>query len=160
VTIEHVPDDHRHVTLFAGRRTDGHAVYEPVPATAVAPGVYDVLASPAMAYGCAAGDRIHVAEDGTFEVLNRGGNLCLVVLTSTPPADADIAALSAEFQRLGGIVESPSSRRFIVVTVPVTAGFPVVEAVITSWTTGHGGEWEYGNVYDEDGNALNWWVTK
>jgi hypothetical protein len=160
VTIEHVPDDHRHVTLFAGRSSDGQAVYEPVPATAVAPGVYDVLASPAMAYGCAAGDRIQVSEDGTFEVLNRGGNLCLIVLPATPPAAADIAALSTEFQGLGGIVESPPSRRFIVVTVPATAGFPVVEATVTSWTTDYGGEWEYGNVYDDDGRTLDWWTTK
>jgi len=160
VTLEPAPDDHRHVTLFAGRRSDGHAVYEPVPATAVGPGVFDVLASPAMACGCAAGDRIRVAEDGTFEVLNRGGNLCRVVLPATPPADAEIEALSTDFKRLGGIVESPSNRRFIVVTVPAAAGFPAVEAAIISWTTDHGGEWLYGNVYDDDGNVLDWWTTR
>jgi hypothetical protein len=158
MTVEHVQSEHPHVTLFAGRRADGHAVYEPVPATAVAPGVYDILASPAMVYGCAAGDQIRVAEDGTFEVLHRGGNLCLVLLPAAPPADLDVAVLSTEFQRLRGVVELPQDRRFIVVTVPVTAGFPAIEAAVNSWTTGRGCAWEYCNVYDDDGNPLGWWI--
>ena len=44
--------------LLAGLGKGGQAVYEQVPAAVVKSGVSDVLASPAMAYGCAAGDRI------------------------------------------------------------------------------------------------------
>ncbi|MBL7258613.1 hypothetical protein [Paractinoplanes lichenicola] len=61
-----------HVVLLAGY-SEQQPVNEVVPATLVEDGVYDVLGSPAMAYGCAAGDRVRVAADGSFEVLRRGG---------------------------------------------------------------------------------------
>jgi len=124
----------------------------------VTPGVYDVLASPAMVYDCAAGDRIRVAEDGSFEMLRRGGNLCLVLWPAAPPTDTDIGILTTAFQRLGGIVEASVDRRFIVVTVPVAAGFPAIEEVVNDWTADRGCPWGYGNVYDADDNPLNWWV--
>jgi hypothetical protein len=107
---------HTHVMLLAGLGAGGQPVHEQVPAAVVTPGVYDVLASPAMVYNCAAGDRIRVAEDGSFEVLRRGGNLCLVLWPVAPPTDTDITVVTTRFQRLGGIVEVPADRRFIVIT--------------------------------------------
>jgi hypothetical protein len=145
--------------LFAGLNTDGQPVQEQVPAAVVTPGVYDVLASPAMVYDCAAGDRIQVAKDGSFEVLRHGGNLCLVLLPDAPPTDTDIGLLTTAFERLDGIVEVPVDRRFIVITVPVSAGFPAIEKAVNDWIADRGCPWEYGNVYDADGNPLNWWVS-
>ena len=159
VTVDHVEPAHSHVNLFAGSASSGRPVYEPVPAAAVSPGVFDVLASPALVHGCAAGDRIQVAEDGRFEVLSRGGNLCVVLFPAERPPDPDVDELTAAFQRLGGIVESPPDRRFIVVTVPMAAGFPAVEQAVNDWTATRSCEWEYGNVYDDNGDPLNWWTA-
>ena len=125
----------------------------------VTPGVYDVLGSPVLTYGCAAGDRIRVAEDGSFEVLRRGGNLCLVLFPASPPADDEVTLLTTAFQHLDGIVETPPDRRFVVVTVPVKAGFAAIENVVNDWTATRDCPWEYGNVYDEAGDPLGWWTA-
>ena len=57
---------HGHVQLRAGIASSGEPVYELVPAVAVEPAVYDVIGSPALVYGCAAGDRIRVEPDGSL----------------------------------------------------------------------------------------------
>jgi hypothetical protein len=150
---------HDHVRLLAGHKSDGQPVFEVLPAELVKPGVYDVLGSPGLAHGCAAGDRIQVNDDGSFEVLERGRNLCLVLYPTPPLHDHELASLGAVFQQLGGIVETPPTRRFIVVTVPVTAGFDAVEHAASSWASTNNAAWEYGNVYDDHGNALGWWTT-
>ncbi|MFE9205110.1 hypothetical protein [Micromonospora sp. NPDC007230] len=53
----------------------------------------------------------------------------------------------------------PADGRFIVITVPAAAGFAAVEDAVNSWTAEQGCPWEYGNVYDEDGQPLGWWIT-
>jgi hypothetical protein len=60
---------------------------------------------------------------------------------------------------LGGLVETPADRRFIVVTVPAAAGFPAAEAVMETWAVGLSVlvEWGFGNVCGPDGELLNWW---
>jgi len=146
-----------HVRLLAGTASSGRPVYEVVPATLVEPEVYEILGSPGLATGCAAGDRIRILADGQFEILTRGGNLCVVIYPQSPLADGAVANLRAAFDGLNAVVESPVDRRFIVVTVPVSAGFPEVEAAVMGWAHGNRAEWQYGNVYDEDDRPLGWW---
>jgi hypothetical protein len=148
-----------HVRLLAGTSSSGQPVYELIPAAMVEPGVFDVIGSPGLACGCAAGDRIRVAQDGRFEVLRRGGNLCLVLVPRTPGDDGEIAALRSVFGQLGGQVEMPAGRRFIVITVPVTVGFSAVEDAVGTWASDNDSDWYFGNVYDEDDRPLNWWTT-
>jgi hypothetical protein len=64
-----------------------------------------------------------------------------------------------KFDPLRGLVEAPAHRRFAVVTVPVSAGFPAIEAAIAGWMSirADTAEWFFGNVYDDDGHALQWW---
>jgi hypothetical protein len=50
----------------------------------------------------------------------------------------------------------PTNGRFIVVTVPATAGFAAVEDAIETWASGNDSDWYFGNVYDEDDRPLNW----
>jgi hypothetical protein len=147
---------HDHVLLLAD--SSDRPFYETVPATMVAQGVYDILGSPALTYGCAAGDRVRVAADGTFHVLRRGGNLCLRVFLRTAPTDDDVDALSATFSPIGGLVEMPADRKFIVITVSVSAGFVPIEQAVRRWTADRDCQWEYGNVHDEHGELLGWWT--
>ena len=148
-----------HVRLLAGANSSGAPVYELIPAAMVEPEVYDVIGIPGLVCGCAAGDRIRIAQDGRFEVLRRGGNLCLVLVPRTPRRDGAIAALRSAFGRLGGVVEMPTNGRFIVVTVPATAGFAAVEDAMETWASDNDSDWYFGNVYDEDDRPLNWWIT-
>jgi hypothetical protein len=148
-----------HVRLFAGVATSGKPVHEVVPAVWITRAECEILGSPALATGCAAGDRVRVLADGRFEVVARGGNVCLVICPRTPPADDVFARLHDAFGELAGLVEAPADKRFIVATVPVSAGFPAIEAVVVEWTSRNNAEWYYGNVYDEDDRPLGWWET-
>jgi hypothetical protein len=152
-----VPHDD-HVRLLAGTDSSGGPVYELIPAALVEPGVYDVVGSPGLACGCAAGDRIRVASDGQFDVIRRGGNLCLVVVPRRPAGQGEITALRSAFDRLGGLVEMPANGRFIVITVPIAAGFPAVEEAASAWAASNEAEWYFGNVHDENDRPLNWWA--
>lgn len=147
--------DDTHIRVLADTDSSGSPVYEVLPARRSGQD-HEIQGSPAFAYGFAAGDRLRLNDDGTFEVTARGGNLCLRLYPATPPPDDATAGLEAAFGTLGGIVEMPADRRFIVVTVPVGAGFPAVEGAIGDWAAAHGCAWEYGNVYDDDGAVLGW----
>ncbi|WP_189331796.1 DUF4265 domain-containing protein [Actinoplanes ianthinogenes] len=156
MTVEELAG-HSHVRLLAGLGAGGHLVYETVLTRTIEPDLHLVLGTPAFVEGIAAGDRIRVHAGGSFEVVQRGGNICLLVVPAEPPGADDLAPLRDTFDDLGGIVELPPDRRFIVITVPAAAGFDTVEAAINEWTVPRGHHWEYSNVYDPDGNPLNWW---
>jgi hypothetical protein len=156
VTVEEVTE-HSHVRLLAGLGAGGQLVYETVLTRPVEPGLHLVLGTPAFVEGIAAGDQIRVRAGGAFEVVRRGGNICLLVVPVAPPGADDLAPLRDAFDDLGGIVELPPDRRFIVITVPAAPGFDAVEAAIDAWAGPRGHHWEYGNVYDTDGNPLDWW---
>ncbi|WP_198170617.1 MULTISPECIES: DUF4265 domain-containing protein [Actinoplanes] len=149
--------DHSHIRLVAGLGAGGQLVYEMVLTRTVEPDLHLVLGTPALVEGIAAGDRIRMHAGGGFEVVQRGGNICLLVVLATPADAEELAPLRDAFDDLGGIVEMPPDRRFIVITVPAAAGFDAVEETIDAWTAPRGDHWEYGNVYDPDGQPLNWW---
>lgn len=73
---------------------------------------------------------------------------------------AALASLTKRLRTLGGTVEVPEDRRFVVVTVPVAVGFPAVEAEMQQWQESTGLDWFFGNVYDEDERPLNWWASE
>ena len=146
-----------HVRLLAGVGSRGHPVYELVPAVAVEPGVYEVLGTPALAFGCAAGDRVRVAEDGTFDIVARGGNIAVVIFPREPVGDGDLAELSAGLDELGGLAEAPDDGCLVVVTVPVSATFSAIESTVEGWARRFDAEWSFANVYDKDDQPINWW---
>ncbi|MET4641473.1 hypothetical protein ABID95_001194 [Streptomyces atratus] len=153
------PSNHCHVALRAGFASSGKPVFETLPARAVGPGSYELTGSPGMVEGCAAGDLLKIDADGLFQVERRGPNLCIQAF-GEPPFDAEsLESLISALVPLGGLVEAPADRRFIVVTVPAAAGFPAVEAVMEMWAAGVSVlvEWGFSNVFGPDGEPLNWW---
>jgi hypothetical protein len=151
-------DVHDHVSIVAGKATDGSSVTEAVPARSLGGGSYEVLATPGLAIGCAAGDRIQVDSDGSFSVSVRGGNVALHVYSATVISASDLARLREIFAPLKGHVEAPVAARFAVVTVPAAAGFPAIEQAIGNWiATQADVDWYFGNVYDDNDNPLGWW---
>ncbi len=119
--------------------------------------VCEILGSPALADGCAAGDRVRLHADGRFEIVTRGGNVCVAIYPRTPPGHDAVAVLREAFGALAGLVEAPADLRFIVITVPISVGFPAIEAVVIEWTSRNNADWYYGNVYDEDDRPIGWW---
>lgn len=151
------PDVPGHVALLAGMNSSGAPVHEVVPGRRGTDGTWELLGTPALATGCAAGDVIRVEEAGDFEVVRRGGNIA-VVAYAQEGTDLCVQAglLMSDLEGLGH-VEVPADGRWLVATVPVTVGFAKLEQVLATWKQQSGIEWFFGNVYDEDDAPLNWW---
>jgi hypothetical protein len=147
------------VRLFAGLNSAGSPVLEQVPATPTGDGRVRLSASPGLAQGAAAGDEVVLKADGQFDVIERGGNLCVQVLGEREFAEAQLRPLVLRVESLGGWLDG-GGPRLRVFTVPVSAGFPSVEAVFKEFVSDvPGSEWYFGNVYDpHDGvTPLHWW---
>jgi hypothetical protein len=149
----------QHLLLLIEYR-QGQPLKEPVHAEEVAGGVFRLLYSPGLVQGIAAGDEFRLKDDaGAFEVTRRGGNLAVQVFSSEPVAPYQ-AELVERVARLGGSLDG-AIERGLAFTVPVSVGFPAVEAVFNGWVADHPDwEWYYGNVYDPaDGiTPLGWWA--
>lgn len=137
------------IDLIAGAKSSGEAVYERLPARRLRGEDYELLASPMLVLGVAAGDRISI-RDGRFEVLERSGNVAVQVFGA--PAHV-VASLREAMSGIGGKLDGQEPRA-AVFTVPVSAGFEVIEETLNA----AGVEWYYGNVYADDGvTPLGWW---
>jgi len=150
---------HGHVRLVDSVETpNGALANEPVPADQVSDDEWLIVATPGLVNGCAAGDRVLVANDGTFEVVERGGNVAAHIYSPGALADVGLIGLQQVFAELGGTVEWPTTKRFAVVTVPVAAGFRAIEEPIEAFVADNiGTQWNYGNVYDDENSPLGWW---
>ena len=153
-----------HVRLLAGTKSSGEPVLEAVPAApAGQPQTFVLTATPGLATGCAAGDVVRVANDGTFIVSQRGGNLGVQVVAPAETDETGFASLTAAIESLGGYLDGGSDSPHTalrVFTVPVAAGFLPVEAALNAFVEQHpDATWSYANVYDpEDGiTPLGWW---
>jgi hypothetical protein len=149
------------VRILAGRKSNGAPVLEVVPADDVGSGVFRLAGSPGLAQGAAAGDTIAVHEDGSFDVIERGGNLAIQVLVADNFDESSLHQLIDEVRRLGGRLDGGEDR-LRVFTVPVSAGFAAVESAFDDFVARTAGnEWFFANVYDpRDGvTPLGWWTT-
>jgi hypothetical protein len=150
---------HSHVELLAGRKASGQPVLEQVPAEPVGDDQHRLLGTPVLALGCAQGDIVTVAGDGSFDVVSRGGNLSVLVYGEALTGAA--CALVRTLAPIGGTVGTPDGARIVVATIPVSVGFSTVERAIgEALGAASDIEWFYGNVYDEQDRPLNWWATE
>jgi len=138
---------------------NGIARKESVHAEHLGDGLYKLKHSPGFVLGIAAGDTFRIInDDGRFEVLVRGGNLCVQIFSHKPIVNC-LSELETEIQKMHGVLDGSISNG-AVFTIPVSAGFEVIENTFNEFVSSHTGmEWFYGNVYDPiDGETpLNWW---
>lgn len=134
--------------------------FDPVEVDALPEGRLRVLNSPALVENLAAGDVICLAHDGTFDMVERGGNLCVQFCRSKEPnADAE-SVLTDSVRGLGGRLDA-AGKGVLVFTVPVRrTSFQVVEAAFnTAVANSPGASWMFGNVYAPGTEQpLNWWT--
>ena len=144
------------IRSWAAEKTSGERVDEEVLVEEVGEGRWRLIASPGLAQGIAADDVIELDEAGRAWPVSRGGNLAIHIFAPAEHGDDLLPRMSALGGRRDG--QTPS---LTVYTVPVTAGFPAVEAILTDFVRSHpSAEWYYGNVYDDDGvTPLLWWET-
>ena len=147
------------VDLLAGRKPSGEPVFEEVPVEALDERRYRLLASPGLLDGLASGDVFERADDGSYAVVTRSGNLCVQVWYPHQDLHARVdAELLPEVNALGGWLDgrSPGISAF---TVPVHATFARIKEIFDAWVAKlPGSGWSFANVYAADGETpLGWW---
>lgn len=151
-------DSIRGLVVWAETRPDGTPFHEELLVEAQSNGQFSLLRSPAFAQGLAAGD-VFVLDHQKRPILrSRGGNLAVQVFDRAGVAWVR-SFIEADIVGLGGTVDGESAQ-VIVLTVPVTAGFEAIEAVLNRIPSkSPSAHWYFGNVYDPaDGvTPLNWW---
>jgi hypothetical protein len=137
---------------------------ESLPVAVVGPARFRLLASPGFVEGLAAGDEFVLDDDVLlgYRVLERGGNLCVWLYFAQDVSEhgAETDDVRRAVEGLGGWLDGGWSR-MLVFTVPLTAGFPAVDAALDAAVARiPGASWAYGNVYDPRDGAtpLNWWL--
>jgi len=147
--------------LISLRFTGANGVpqYEPVHGEFLDGGAWLLLQSPSFVYGLAAGDEIELGETkGSFQLLARGGNIALRILSEKPLGAAFDALAETVAAELDGRVDGQLEQA-AVFTMPAAAGFDNIEQIFNDYVDEQPGTlWEYGNVYDEDGEPLEWWL--
>ena len=154
-----VPEHHDHVQLLAGIRSDGTPAFELVPAEPLGDGRWRLLASTAILDGVAAGDVVQRGEDGSYDVLERGGNIAVQVwYPGHELHDRLDAELTPRVAALGGWFDArgPHATGY---TFPLAIGFAPIERLMDEWTARTDGAlWAYANIYADDGDTpIGWW---
>jgi hypothetical protein len=147
--------------LLAGQRPDGQLIYEELPVNPLAEtDAFELLRSPAFCKGVAKGDHLRRLPGGRFEVIKHGGNLAIRIIAKQGIERlAELVASSVK--AINGSLDE-QTERMLMVSIPVSAGFDVVEAMMSDLLASvDDSTWFYGNVYDAmDGETpLNWWVN-
>jgi hypothetical protein len=134
-------------------------VHELVPAQDLGDCRYRLLQSPGLVEGLAAGDEVKVSGDGSFEILQRFGNLVVWVFGTEPSVLSQLEEqLTPLVARIGGCLDG-GTRLSLIYTIPVTVGFGRIEAVFKSVVDEPANaSWMFSNVYGPDGKTpLEWW---
>ncbi len=146
---------------------DGRRIPENLLVEAVRENTFRLLHSPGLVQGLAAGDQFQLAPQEPFgyRLLKRGGNVCLQVFVEADKVAEMRTTLTPLAQEIGGRLDGDAAFAALanlVFTIPVTAGFPAIEALMArAKSISPSCEWFYGNVYDpNDGvTPLNWWCA-
>lgn len=140
--------------------------FENVPATLRDDGSWVLMRSPLYATQVAAGDVVRQVnpDDGSFEILLRGGNVSVQFYLADQDADdaqrtKEVAQeILSNLATLNGRLDG-ATPGLCVFTIPVSVGFSSIEKVFEAAELRFpGSQWQFGNVHDPDsGEPLNWW---
>lgn len=125
---------------------------------------YVLVSSPVLIDGLASGDEILVDDDGVFRLVCRSGNVALKFSFDVSVGDEAVfeKEYSEIFLRYGMRLDGVS-RYIVVATAPVAAGLKELEKNAARMTAElqrnkRCSGWWFGNVFDEHGKPLNWWL--
>jgi uncharacterized protein DUF4265 len=155
-----------HITLPVFSDTGEEATRESLEVDEILPGQCRLLHSPALVDGSAKDDVIELDESLPcgFRLVSRGGNLAAVVVFEKPEVKqcAETLHLIEKMQLVGGMAEG-GPERMLVFSIPVSAGFPVVEGLLDEFVrTLPGTTWWYCNVHEmgDPKKPLDWWTRQ
>jgi len=162
--VERIDMDHDHVRIIVLDADPAGA--EDVPARRRDGELWELLKSPLYATEVAAGDIVKVinSEHGTFELVRRGGNVCVQFYLAAEQADSAestrrvVEFFERELKPVGGRVDN-QTLGLVSCTIPAAAGFGTIENIFSGAVeVFSGAQWQYGNVYDpSSGEPIGWW---
>lgn len=148
-------------------RTDGLSIgKESVFAELLSDDLFVIRSIPAFIYGVAYGDEIKLldVQTGDFSVVKHGGNIAIRIFVNSTLNNTLIDNLIEEVTRFKGLHEIAKNTivgkdiSMLLLSLPVKLGFVEIEKLMASLSPLNA-KWEYANVYDESGTALNWWFS-
>ena len=145
-----------HVHLLVGE-SRGEPAYETIHVEALGGRRFRVEFTPRLAYGTAAGDEIELADDGTFAVVSRAGNVAVRVFSPQSLANDEPSLTTLVESTLDGHLDGNVGHG-LAYTIPIQAGFPAIEQLFDEFVAATSGVvWEFGNIYAADGSPIGWW---
>ena len=124
---------------------------------------YRLVYSPGVVEGLAKGDVIELSADDPkgFTVVTRFGNLCVWFSFKEQDRNRgpDGDRVRAAVEKFGGVCDGGGNTN-LVFSIPVSCGFPAVEALFNDLVAQYpGSSWLFGNVYDpwNDFKPIGWW---
>ncbi|WP_158697134.1 DUF4265 domain-containing protein [Streptomyces hokutonensis] len=134
---------------------DGATADEMVATSRLTATRYLVRLSPGFYRGIAADDEIEYDPiSKSAKVVTRGGNIAIQIFHEGISSGL-VESFKKRVVAIGGRVDG-ELETLLVITFPIGIGFPAIESLMATLPES-GIEWEYGNVYGEDGEPLGWW---
>ncbi|CAH0993119.1 hypothetical protein SIN8267_03258 [Sinobacterium norvegicum] len=149
---------HAIIELPAGQRPDGSLVMEKVAVRYLEDGQVEMLHSPGFVKGVARGDLLTLGDNG-FEVTVRAGLVAIQIYKRENIEQLE-PSLTEQLKTLDGRRDI-KTERVLAYSVPAESGFAAIEQVMNDLAKANDDvQWVYGNVYDADGEPLNWWMNE
>jgi hypothetical protein len=125
---------------------------------------FTVESIPAFTYGVGLKDVIRLLDSasGTYEVVKYGKQIVVRLYVDGSLERPQIKTLIDDILSLGGHFEigknsdQTGGKSLLLIALDSELGFKRIEDLLKPFDT-IGYQWEYGNVYDAEGNPLNWW---
>jgi len=125
---------------------------------------YILHSIPAFAYGVAFGDKVAISDmdKGVFNIITRGNNVTIRLFRQGTLDTKDIDDLIKKIISNGGAYEvgknisAKNESSLLLINVPVSIGFTAIEEMMKIADQAQS-NWEYGNVYNKDGDPIGWW---
>ena len=127
-------------------------------------GSFIIRSIPAFTYGYGLGDEIEVINEsaGQVSLVKRANNI-VIRLFKRGSLNIDIVDdFVNEIESKGGVYEigtnakSENESSLLLVSFPLTYGFRNIEKDMKVFNSDDY-NWEYGNIYDENGDPIGWW---
>jgi len=123
---------------------------------------YAIRSIPAFAYDVALDDLVRIVDPdtGRFETISRSGQVSIRVFIEGTLDRPDVRALidvaSSEHGRYE-VGKDSKDASLLLLSLHINLGLDKIRSMMKI-VAGPGVEWEFGNIYDENGNFVNWWV--
>ncbi|WP_257166976.1 DUF4265 domain-containing protein [Bradyrhizobium sp. SRS-191] len=126
-------------------------------------GQYVIRSIPGFAYGVGLDDVVKIVDpdSGQFEIVSRSGQVAIRAFVEGPLDRPDVRALIDAILSENGTYEAARSDEdvsLLLLSIHINLGLDKIRSLM-KLVAGPDVQWEFGNIFDEDGNLVDWWVN-